>query len=128
MLKYLLLAGTDAITRKVDPWHANYVSNGWGQLAEKRRDLDAAFQFHHLRTQGAAETWGKHGILTLHTLENITRLRRILGRGEEATVPEKRTCRMDDSGDAGLYQPKQFSDDVALVCGVPVRARERQQA
>lgn len=102
MLRNLLEAGTNAMTRKVNPWHANHVYRGLGQLAEKRGDLEAAVDFYRLRIQGAAETWGENGVLTLHALENLARLLRDLKRDEEAVVLEKRMRLKDEFGEVGL--------------------------
>jgi hypothetical protein len=96
MLRLLLEAGTDARTREVSPWHANFVFNGLGQLAEKRGDLEAAVYFYQLRTQGAAKLWGENTALTLHALEHLARLLRILGREGEAVVLEKRIQLKDE--------------------------------
>jgi tetratricopeptide (TPR) repeat protein len=102
MLRNLLEASTDVMTRKVNPWHASHVFGALGQLAEKRGEFDAAIDFYRLRIQGAAEIWGDYGVLTLHALENLAKLLRDLKREEEAVVLEKRMRLKDDFGEIGL--------------------------
>lgn len=98
MLKYLLEAATDPLTRRVNPWHANHVYRALGQLAEKRGETDAAIDFYYLRVQGAVETYGNNGVLTLHALESLMELLRNRGREEEAVMLEKRIRLKDELG------------------------------
>jgi len=102
MLRNLLEVGTDTVTRKVNPWHANHVFRALGQLAEKRGEYEAAVDFYRLRIQGAAEIWGENGVLTLHALENLARLLRSLKREEEAVVLEKRIRLKDELVEIGF--------------------------
>ena len=102
MLRDLVEAGTDTVTRKVNPWHANHVFRAFGQLAEKRGEFQAAIDFYRLRIQGAIEIWGENGVLTLHARENLVRLLRSLKREEEAVVLEKRIRLKDELVEIGF--------------------------
>ena len=98
MLKYLLEAATDPLTRKVNPWHASYVYRALGQLAEKRGAIDAAIDFYYRRVQGAVEVHGDNGVLTLHAMDSLPGLLRRKGREGEAVMLEKRIRLKDELG------------------------------